>query len=233
VSCVIEHLRPLFLRCIGVMAGVALNVLVAGCATGAARSGSEGDFRQFFDEAETVYAEEAILRSGVLFSLNVEVDGSKEIEVESLRVSSAGDVVLPLLGSVELGERTLPDASRHLTALYAPYFVGRPIVRLSFSDDNRKEISPWGYVTVLGRVRRPGRVNLPPTCDMTVSAALQGADGFASSANLKAVRISRTDADGNRTQVVVDMNRIGADGDAVSDIRLRAGDVIFVPERIF
>ncbi len=88
-------------------------------------------------------------------------------------------------------------------------------------------------MTVLGRVRKPGRVNLPPTRDMTVSGAIQDADGFDTSANLKAVRITRTGADQVKTQTIVDMNRIGADGDFKRDLPLRAGDLIYVPERVF
>lgn len=173
--------------------------------------------------------EEAYLRAGVLFSLNVEVGGENELEAEDLRVCENGEVVLPIIGTVKLGGLTLADVSDLLTTLYSPYYIEKPIVRIQFSMVETGASSPWGYVTVLGRVRKPGHVNLPPTRDMTVSSAIQGADGFDTSANVTAIRITRTGKDQTKTKIKVNINRIGEDG----DVRLRAGDVVYVPERVF
>jgi protein involved in polysaccharide export with SLBB domain len=150
-----------------------------------------------------------------------------------LRVRDTGEAVLPVLGPVELGGYSLEKATEILAALYKPYYISQPIVRLQFEEDGSGMSSPWGSVTVLGRVRKPGRVNLPPTKDMTVSGAIQGADGFDTSANLTTVRITRIGPDGSKTKLTVNLNRIGEDGDAGRDVRLQAGDVIFVPERVF
>lgn len=172
------------------------------------------------------------LRPGVTFSMLVDVDGINEIEESDIRLLQDGTAVLPMVGAVRLDGLTLSEASAHLSGLYNTYYQLKPLVRLQYSSDNAS--APWGHVTVLGRVKKPGRVNIPPTRDLTVSGAIQGADGFDTSANLKAVRISRftSGADGSR-QMVVNMDRIGAGEAGAQDPALYAGDIVYVPETIF
>lgn len=179
--------------------------------------------------------EKVVLRAGVMFSLLVEVDGSNEIEANDLRVSEDGIAVLPMIGSVALDGLTLSQASSQLSKLYGKFYQARPLVRLQFSqDESSGGSSPWGYVTVLGRVRKPGRVNLPPTRDLTVSGAVQGAGGFDTSANVRAIRITRTGSDHKSKQIEVNMDQIGDRSEArQQDVPLRTGDIVFVPERIF
>ena len=184
-------------------------------------------------EKSTEGREQAMFRPGVLFSVDVEVDGHSEVVAPSLRVRDTGEVVLPIVGSTQLSGLSLVAAAEHLISLYSPYYIAKPIVRIQFLEDESGQSAPWGHVTVLGRVRKPGRVNLPSTRDMTVSGAIQNADGFDTSANLSAVRITRTGSDQVKIQIVVDMNRIGADGDVEQDLPLRNCDIVYVPERIF
>jgi protein involved in polysaccharide export with SLBB domain len=218
-----------------------LNILM-GCVLGAALPFLSGCATHDLDKSSssgrllymsTDIRAQAMFRPGVLFSVDVEVDGKSEVVVDSLRLRATGEVVLPIVGSTKLSGLSLGAAAEHLISLYSPYYIAKPIVRLQFLEDKSGQSSPWGYVTVLGRVRKPGRVNLPPTRDMTVSGAIQDADGFDTSANLEAVRITRTGTDQIKTQMVVDINSIGAHGDVEQDLPLRSGDIIYVPEKIF
>ncbi len=181
---------------------------------------------------EKVAFEEVVFRPGVNFSLIVESGGEVEIDVDSIRVQHSGKAILPLIGSFSLDGLSLESASGKLTEQYGKFYVQAPLVRIQFKEDEYGGESPWGYVTVLGRVEKPGRVGLPPSRDLTVSAAIQGADGFASSANLSAVKVSRNGSDGQVKQLVIDLNKIGEIG-SEQDVQLRAGDVVYVPERIF
>lgn len=210
------------------MAGMML--CLAGCATSRVPevAAASAPF-----SAEQLDQEEVVLRSGVTFSLYVELAGEVEVESELLRVQPGGEAVLPVVGAVRLEGLTLQEASAKLAQAYSSYYVQMPLVRLQFCVDEAGGTSPWGYVTVLGRVAKPGRVHLPPTLDLTVSGAIQDADGFDTSANLAAVRLTRSRKDGSKSQVLINMNKIGEGGDSTQDVRLRAGDVIFVPERIF
>jgi len=94
-------------------------------------------------------------------------------------------------------------------------------------------ISPWGQVTVLGRVKQPGRVNIPPTKDLTVSAAIQNAGGLDSSAKDSAIRVTRRLDDGTYQTMDVDLRAVGARGARANDLILRDGDVVFVPQMMF
>lgn len=209
---------------------IGMSLALCGCQTTAQPMVNSSS--SFFDSVDAE-PDEIVLRSGVTFSLSVELGGQVEVEAESLRVQYNGEAVLPVIGSVKLEGMTLTEASDKLVDSYSHYYVQKPLVRLQFCVDGAGGSSPWGYVTVLGRVAKPGRVSLPPTRDLTVSGAIQGADGFDTSANLATVRLTRLSKSGQKNQVVVDMNKIGEGGDAAQDVRLRAGDVIFVPERIF
>jgi protein involved in polysaccharide export with SLBB domain len=91
----------------------------------------------------------------------------------------------------------------------------------------------WGNVTVLGRVNKPGLVALTSHRGINLSAAIQAVGGFSSSAKTSGIRISRTDEDGKKLQVTVDFEQIGLAGNAEADLLLMAGDIIYVPERIF
>jgi protein involved in polysaccharide export with SLBB domain len=115
------------------------------------------------------------LRPGLVISLVVLVAGEKEIDAPAKRVSENGTVVLPLLGEMTVADQSLEELQEKLTKRYKSYYV-RPQVMVDFARDiDREGISPWGFVTVLGRVKEPGRVAIPATRDLTVSGAIQQA----------------------------------------------------------
>ena len=68
---------------------------------------------------------------------------------------------------------------------------------------------------------------------MSLSAAIQAAGGFASSAKANDIRVSRINKQGKKIQVSVNFDEIGESGNAEADINLLAGDIVFIPERIF
>ena len=83
---------------------------------------------------------------------------------------------------------------------------------------------------VLGQVGRPGPVNLTQTMELTVTKALQEAGGLKPFANQRKIKVTSFDSEGNKTRKYVDVLEIGEDGDTSKDIRLKAGDVVWVPE---
>ena len=96
--------------------------------------------------------------------------------------------------------------------------------------DARGGVSPWGTVTVLGEVARPGPVNMPSTMDMTVTKVLQEAGGCKPFADKSAILVTRCDQEGNQTKTRVDIKEIGKGGRIDKDMLLKAGDVVWVPE---
>ena len=174
------------------------------------------------------------LRPGLLLDIKVIVTGKNQLEPGAIRISDQGSIFLPMLGSVPANNITLDALRDDLTARYRRYFVN-PEVLVDFARDASGEgLSPWGYVTVLGRVKNPGRIMIPATRDLTVSGAIQGAGGFDKSARINAISVTRRNPDGNgQTQRIVNLNAVGSDGKAEEDFVLGADDVVFVPEARF
>jgi protein involved in polysaccharide export with SLBB domain len=177
--------------------------------------------------------ESAVLRPGLMISVRVIVAGKKEIEENAKQISDNGTIILPLLGTMPVAGQTLDSLAYLLVAMYKDYYV-KPQVFVEFvRDANTEAVSPWGYVTVLGRVKNPGQIAIPATRDMTVSAAIQKAGGFSSSANTKAIRVTRHLGPGKNEAVEVNLHAVGAGGRTEDDTVIRSGDVVFVPELRF
>lgn len=165
--------------------------------------------------------------------MSVLVGGKAEIDEPAKRISEGGTIVLPLLGEMTVAEMTLDELRVQLSQNYRKYFVD-PQVILDFAPDRGSgEISPWGFITVLGRVRTPGRVAIPATRDLTVSGAIQKAGGFDTSAKMNAILVSRPQPDGKIETRTVNLNAVGKSGRLEEDIVLEADDVVYVPESMF
>ena len=174
------------------------------------------------------------LKPGLMIQLQVLVAGNKEIDEPNKRISNSGEISLPLVGNVDVRGLTLDEFSDKLTELYSDYYVQPQIVVQFVQDQTSELISPWGFVTVLGRVRSPGRVSIPPTQDLTVSGAIQQAGGLDTSAKQTAIRITRPGANGDASeQFETNLKEVGSRGNAADDFILKSGDIIFVPEMMF
>ncbi|MFC1462257.1 polysaccharide biosynthesis/export family protein [Verrucomicrobiota bacterium] len=174
------------------------------------------------------------LSPGYVLTVTVVVAGDKEIQDTDRRIQNDGTVALTLLGSVKAEGRTLKEFRNHLYELYNKSYFVNPQVSVDFVfTPGQAGISPWGYVTVLGRVKQPGRVNIPPTGDLRLTHAIQQAGGFDTSAKDTDIRITRIDGNGETKRIEINLRNIGSKGKTGDDIVLQAGDVVFVPEMIF
>ncbi len=174
------------------------------------------------------------LRPGMRVHVHVFVSEVLQSRADHVRVSHDGDVALPLVGNIQVQGMTLKQAESILTEQYREFYVD-PVVRMDFVIEGVTDAtSPWGYVTVLGQVKNPGRVNLPPTRDLTVTRAIQLAGGLSTSARQRAVRITRYQADSDKPEVIkVNLRKVGSRGARHEDLLLKDGDVVFVPETWF
>ena len=152
--------------------------------------------------------------------------------VMNVEVDQNGDITLPLLlqEPVACDGLTLDALKQKLTKAYSKYYR-QPMITVTFGPfDARGGVSPWGTVTVLGEVNRPGPVNMPSTMDLTVTKVLQEAGGCKPFADKSSILVTRCDRDGTQTRTEVDIKEIGKDGRIDKDMPLRAGDVVWVPE---
>jgi polysaccharide export outer membrane protein len=189
----------------------------------------DGDTTQAPDAHNGVAGAE--LRPGLTMNVQVLVTGQKEVDEKNRRISESGYITLPLVGDVPMTGLTVAEAQAALKESYGRFFIGPQVIVECLMESGDAAVSPWGHVTVLGRVKKPGQVNMPPTRELSVSRAIQLAGGLDTSARSNAIRVTRTRA-GSTEHFDVDLDRIGARGQTKDDIQLLPGDVVYVPEAV-
>lgn len=173
------------------------------------------------------------VRIGVGVDVHVGAVGQPPVNM-TVRVDQNGEIALSYLlkKPVYCNEFTLDELKEKLTKEYKTY-IKQPQVTVTFAQFDGRGVSPWGTVMVLGEVGRPGPVNLSQTMELTVTKALQEAGGLKPYANQRKIKVTSFDNEGNKTRTIVDVLEIGEKGDTSKDIRLKAGDVVWVPEAIW
>jgi len=136
------------------------------------------------------------------------------------RVSEAGSIGFPLLGSVPVAGLTLPAAERKIAQLLKDGgFVLNPQVNILLTT------AVGNQVAVLGQVNRPGRY------------PIEGAGGNLTGMLAQAGGIAGTGADvvivsgmrnGKPFRREIDVVNMSLSGTAADDIELRGGDTLFV-----
>ncbi len=202
--------------------------LFLGCVSTESTSVSTQDFMLSMQDDALFISD---LVPGDRIEVSVEVDGIMEVSSHRAELNHQGMVTLPLIGDVRIEGLKLDEARNIISKTYGAYYVNPPVVMLAMVNDG--DSSEWGSVTVLGRVNQPGLVPVASRRGIPLSAAVQAAGGFSSSAKISDIRISRIDGKGNKIQVSVDFKQIGLAGNSEADLPLKAGDIIYIPERIF
>ena len=132
-------------------------------------------------------------------------------------------------GQIKVNGLTLVELQQKVADAYKEYFL-EPRVNATFIyQAGANMVSPWGTVTVLGEVARPGPVDVPSTMDLRVTRALQLAGGVTAIADKRGVKVTRCDKDGKQTVTYVDLIEMGEKGRPDKDMILKAGDVVWVP----
>ena len=215
-------------RCLVAANLILAFVLICGCKT---LQGVFGDGDEQVDSAVVAtWWDGPRIRPGVALIIQVGTVAAPPT-VMNVLVDQNGDVTLPLLlqEPVACDGLTREAFKQKLVKAYSKYYR-QPMVTVEFAPYDGRGVSPYGTVTVLGEVMRPGPVNMPPTMDLTVTKLLQEAGGCKPFADKGSIRVTRCDKDGNMTRTTVDLKEIGKDGRIDKDMPLRAGDVVWVPE---
>ena len=165
-------------------------------------------------------------------ALNIMV-GSASLQSNSMSVmvDQNGDITLPhlLQQPVHCDGLSLDELKQKLIKEYSVYYR-QPLVSVTFGAYDGHGVSPWGTVMVMGEVANPGPVNMPSTMDLTITKVIQLAGGFKPFADKTAIKVTRCDKELNRTCTKIDFRDIGEGGRMDLDMKLRAGDVVYVPE---
>lgn len=193
------------------LGAVLTALLAAGCGSGVRTSVAEAG-----DEAQ----DDTTLGTGDLF--DVRVYGEDDLSTD-YRVAEDGTIDFPLIGRVEVAGMEPPQVAHAIeTRLRDGEFLRDPQVSVLVREYNSKRIS------VIGAVRSPG--NFPFRSGLTAVESISLAGGFTSLANRDGTIVTRrVNGEIRRLRVPIDRVSTGQE----PDLRLRAGDIVHVPERIF
>jgi len=144
------------------------------------------------------------------------------------RVSSAGEIAVPLLGSVKVSGMTLREAESYIEKRYRDGgFYLKPQVILSFESYGPRSIS------VLGQVNNPNQIDFSiERGDIGILTAITRAGGFTRVAQTDAVKVIRT-VDGKETTFIINLTAYLNDKNSTQQFKLMPDDIVFVPERVF
>lgn len=144
--------------------------------------------------------------------------------LREVRITQEYTITLPLIGTIELRDRTVRQAEEIIRSLYDKDYLVNPQVNLTVLEYTQRTVQ------VVGAVNNPGAVVFPPEQKMGLVEAIARAGGQSRIADLKRVRLTRT-ADGKTENFIINVDNLmkGASGE---QWLLTKGDVIFVPERL-
>ena len=181
------------------------------------------------DQLATYFEGEPKVRPGVALSISVTATGSSAKSANQYFVDAEGYITMDLIGRIRCDGLTLVGLQETIAAAYKEYLLEPHVTATCIYQAGQNMVSPWGTVTVLGEVGKPGPVDVPSTLDLRVTRALQLAGGVNPIADKRRVQVTRCDKDGKRTKTKIDLLEIGEEGRPDKDMLLRAGDVVWVP----
>ena len=169
------------------------------------------------------------IRAGDVLQIEVLEDPSLN---RAVAVLPSGEISFPFAGSVRASGQSISQVQATLRNALSPNFASPPTVFIGVQpvqDPNAQALDgPTIDVYFVGEVNSPGRVQVEAGTTLLQAVAISG--GVSRFAAVKRIQLRRTGADG--VQRVTFLNyRALADGAVTTDIELKDGDVILVPER--
>jgi polysaccharide export outer membrane protein len=156
-------------------------------------------------------------------TFNIRVYGEEGLS-GTYGVAQDGTIDYPLIGRMEAaGKETTQLADEIETRLREKKILRNPQVSILMGERTSKRIS------VMGAVSNPG--NYPISSGLTVVQVISLAGGLTSLASGNDTVVTRKSDDGKLQRFVVPVDDV-TEGQA-ADFAVQAGDIIFIPERLF
>lgn len=150
----------------------------------------------------------------------------QEDELETVaRVGRDGTIPFPMLGTLSVGGKTLPETTAAVTLALKDYLV-RPQVAVRVVEYTKRKF------TVLGQVNRPGTFDLPDDAPLSLLEGIGLAGGYTRLANSSRVTVKRS-LPGTAEQVFKLDARQMARGKNAPRFQLQPGDMVMVEESLF
>jgi len=139
------------------------------------------------------------------------------------RISSRGEVSLPLLGEVNLKGKTASEAETLIENSYKNTYIKDPHVSIFVKEHYSQR------VTLVGQVKNPGTYDYPSKQRLLDAIALAG--GLNDKAGyMVQVRRHSGMTGGAQQTVSVDLQKLITEGKEELNIEINGGDIVFVPE---
>ncbi len=151
-----------------------------------------------------------------------------EEDPKPLVVTDAGDVEFPYIGRFPAVGKSCRELARALKAELEREYYYQATVLLGVDAMAKSR----GKVYLVGPVRMPGPQEIPSDEVFTLSKAILRAGGFTDYADKKNVRVTRKGVGGTEQILKVNVAEILDRGKTETDLKLEAGDLIVVPERL-
>jgi polysaccharide biosynthesis/export protein len=158
-------------------------------------------------------------------TLQVRVFQEDELTRE-ISISQEYTISLPLIGIVNLREKSVRQAEELIRSLYDKDFLKNPQVTVTVLRYAERTVN------VIGQVNSPGAIPFPVEQGLTLLEAITRAGGFNRIADQKDVRITRTDEKGIPKTFSINVMRL-IDARSSNLWSLQVGDIVFVPETTF
>lgn len=139
-----------------------------------------------------------------------------------LRVSSAGEVSLYLLGSVKVAGKTPTEAEKYIRSLLMKDYIKDPHVLVQVKTYR------VANVTVMGQVSNPGLIPLPAEQKIDILAGIAQAGGFTKLAKTSKIELTR-----NGVTTNFDLDDLKKVKDLKNKVWLKSADLIYVHESAF
>ncbi len=169
------------------------------------------------------------VRPGIALGITVTASGVADRHSKQYFVDAEGRITMELVGSLKVDGLTLIELQQKIAGAYKEYYVDPSVTATFIYQAGQNMVSPWGTVTILGEVRKPGPVDMPSTEELQLTRAIQLASGLTSIADRRRIQVSRRMDDDSIKKFYINLNEIGEDGLSEKDMKLKAGDVVWVP----
>jgi polysaccharide export outer membrane protein len=140
---------------------------------------------------------------------------------QTIAVQPDGYVTLRGLRTIRVDGMTVPELSDTLHAEYAS-ILRDPVLTIELKDFEKP------YFVVAGEVERPGKYDLRG--ETTVTQAVAVAGGLRERAKESQVVVVRRLPGGNVETTPLDLKQVLKGGASNPDVRLRPGDLVFIPK---
>jgi polysaccharide export outer membrane protein len=173
-------------------------------------------------------AQSALLRPGDVISISVYQDPKLDRQV---LIGPTGMISFPLVGQIKASGLTPAALGDVLKARLKGKFAEEPDITVSLTAEKaekalEEDLKPRFYIT--GEVLRPGFFVMRTKLDVLQAIAIAG--GFSPFAAKQRIQVRRK-IDGVESTFVFNYNDFFSGTNVEDNLRLRAGDVIIVPER--